>query len=378
MSFVRNRFERGTVAPAPVTSPLPVVPAANLPEDPDKLLEKQQAAAAAPAPVAPAPVAAPVVEPDAAPAPVELPEQRYEYQPEDENGKPMGGRQVIIYRTADELRDKLTKQNIELVRKLREVTRKQKLGITDDAVPEGAELAVFEAPKPRVLSAEERFQLSQDINDPEKSIDAINTILEASVGYTAEQMRQQFDDARIAKLQNQAFVNYKIFEQSASDFYPTADNAKLLTDWMFSKKLAPTVKNYEIAFSTLNGAGLLQPAPTVREVSPAPVAPAAPAAPVVAAPPAPVPVSTEPKPVVPAVEESRIAPQTPPQQERQPVRVPSGLNGRTSADSGPPSVRTSLTIAEFDKIPADELKKKLKDPQFAALVNELFTPKKPA
>lgn len=354
MSSLRSRFERGTT---PVTEPVK-----ELSQDPDKILEQ---AAVAPTTEVIAPVA-PVAAPPVVVEPVQPQEQRYEYQPEDENGRPMGGRQVILYTTEDELRQKLVKQNVEILRKLREVTRKQKLGITDDAVPEGTELAVFDAPKPRTLSAEERFQLSQDINDPEKSIDAINTILEASVGYTAEQMRQQFDDARLAKLQNQAFVNYKVFEQSATDFYPNADNAKLLTDWMFSKKLAPTVKNYELAFSTLNGAGLLQPAPTVREVTPAPAP-----APVVAAP-AP---STEPKPVVPVVEESRIAPVTPPQQQRQPVRVPSGLNNSTSSDSGPASVGTSLTIAEFDAMPSDVLKQKLKDPAFAKMVNELYTPK---
>lgn len=355
MSFVRSRFENGAASVA-----APPAPVKELSHDPDKIVEPV-------ASVAPAPVVEPVVTP-VAPL-TELPEQRYEYQPEDEQGRPIGGRQVLLFKTEQELREKLTKQNVEILRKLREVTRKQKLGISDDAnLPEGTELAVFDAPAPRTLSAEERFQLSQDINDPEKSVEAINKIFEASVGYTAEQMRQQFDDARMAKLQNQAFVNYKVFEQSVDGFYPTPDNAKLLTDWMFSKRLAPSVKNYELAFSTLRGAGLLQEAPTVREVTPAPaLAPVAALAP-----------STEPKPVVPVEEESRIAPQTPPQQERQHARVPSGLNGRTSSESGPASVGISLTFAEFDKIPADELKKKLRDPKFAKMVNDLFEPKKTA
>jgi hypothetical protein len=348
-----------------IVQPVPA-PAKELSQDPDKVLEAPPAALPVVA------VAEPVVTPVAAPV-----EKRFEYQPKDERGHPLGGKQVVIYTDEADLQQKFAAKEEQLVRRLRELTRREKLGITDNELPADTELAVFEQPKPRTLTAEERFQLSQDINDPEKSIDAINTILEASVGYSAEQMRKQFDDANLAKLQHQAFVNYKVFEQQVTEFYPCTENAQILTDWMFSKKLAPTVKNYNLAFSTLRGAGLLQEAPTVREVTPAPSAPVAPAAIAAAPPAAVVPASTEPKPVVPAEVENRIIPQTPPQQERQPVRVPSGLNGRTSADSGTPSVRTSLTFADFDKIPADELKRKLKDPQFAAMVNELFTPKKP-
>ena len=70
------------------------------------------------------------------------PELRYEYQPTDEQGRPLGGKQVILYRTPDELAQKLSEQNTQLVRKLREVTRKQKLGIRDDQVP--ADAARFE------------------------------------------------------------------------------------------------------------------------------------------------------------------------------------------------------------------------------------------
>jgi len=368
MNSVRNRFNHAEV--------LPAAPASGLSQDPDKLLEAQAPVVSAPVvevPVAEVPVVEPVVE-----VPVVV-EKRFEYQPADENGRPLGGKQVIVYTDVDDLQKKFAAKEEQLVRRLRELTRKQKLGITDDELPADAEIAVFAEPKPRTLSAEERFQLSQDINDPEKAIDAINTILEASVGFTAEQMRQQFNEANLAKMQHQAFVNYKVFEQQETNFYPSADNAKLLTDWMFSKKLAPTVKNYHLAFSTLQGAGLLQDAPTVREVSPAPAVPVAPVALSVAAPAPAAPVSTEPKPVVPAVNDGRIANQEPPQQ-RHVARVPSGLNGRVSADSGlPASVGiTTLTLAEFDKIPSDELKKKLKDPAFAKQVNELFEPKKSA
>lgn len=376
---LRSRVERGVVvdpetgpANVPALGPImPSPPPKELSYDPD-VVPPVEAAPAAPA----APVAEVVPEPAPVPAaPVAPVEKRYEYQPKDENGRPIGGIQVIKYTSEEDLREKLQNQNVELIRKLREVTRKQKLGIVDDEIPSDAEFAVVEQPKPRTLSAEERFQISQDINDPEKSVDAVNKLLEASVGYSTEQMRQIYSDMQFAKLQHQAFVNFQVFSQEEGGYLPTPENTKILTDWMFKKGLAPTVKNYHLAFSTLKGAGLLQEAPTVREVpqpppapAPAPVAvqPAAPAAPVV----------TEPKPVVPAVNDSRIATPAPPQQERQPVRVPSGLNERTSSASGATSVGISLTIAELEAMPADEMKKRLRtDPNFVALVNELYKPK---
>src|SRR5580692_11658613 len=79
---------------------------------------------------------APAAEVPAVVPPAPLPDQRYEYQPADENGRPMGGRQVIVYKTMDELRDKLVKQNELILRQLRKVSREKELGTettVDDA-----------------------------------------------------------------------------------------------------------------------------------------------------------------------------------------------------------------------------------------------------
>ena len=258
----------------------------------------------------------PAPEPVVPPAPVE---KRYKYQPTDELGRPIGGEQVIKYTTPEELADKLKDQNVLILRQLREVTRKQKLGISDEvALPDDVELENFVEPKPRVLSAEERFQLSQDMNDPEKVVEATNKIIEATVGLSTEQMRQQFTDAQFAKLQHRAYVNYQVFEAQCGDsYYSCPENTQVLTDWMFKKHLAPTVKNFELAASKLKEAGLLLSSPIVREVAPAPPAPAS--APVAV--PVPVaPVSTEPNPQVSVPVDGRIA-AAEPQAKRQ-VRYP--------------------------------------------------------
>ena len=85
-------------------------------------------------------------------------EQIYKYQPKDESGRKLGGEQVDGSKTQDELIQKITDQNIQLVRKLREETKKQRLGITDtDVIPTDAPR--FDTPlsfNPRQLTPERR------------------------------------------------------------------------------------------------------------------------------------------------------------------------------------------------------------------------------
>jgi len=313
----------------------------------------------------PAFTAEPVIEP-IAPAPVELPELRYEYQPTDTLDRPLGGKQVIKYRTPDELAKKLTDQNIELVRKLREVTRKQVLGIGDDT-PIPTDAQQFESVAefaPRELSAEERFNLSQDLNDPSKSVEAMDTLLESRLGMKLDRVRDTLNNQQLLVLQLMAKANYETFEKNTPEFYPCAENKKVLTDWMFKKRLKPTVEMFNTAFSTLKGAGLLLDSPIVREVIPTPAAPvpiAAPAAPVV---------NTVPKPQEPVATESRITPVEQPQTKRQ-VRVPSGLNSSNASDSTTSGVTTDITLDDIDNMPSEEYKKKLRNPAFAKLVNDL-------
>ena len=330
----------------------------------------RQSEAAAVAPAAevhddiPAPVeqVAPVAEPvaEVAPVPVAPVEKKFEYQSRDAHGRPLGGKQTIVYTDEADLLAKVAAKEEQLVRKLREVTVKQKLGIVDDNIelPADTEFAQLEVPKPKALSVEERFQLSQDLNDPEKSIEAVNKIFEASVGLSAEQMRQNFSETQFAKLQYRAASNYMVFESAHRDeFDPSPENKQVLTDWMFKRGLAPTVANFELAHSKLKEAGLLLDSPIVREVDhPAPVVPA--------------PVITEPKTQAPVAPESRITPTEQPQAKRQ-AQVPSGLNSSNSSDSSPASPRTTLTLADIEALPSEEYRKKLKDPAFRKLVDDL-------
>jgi len=151
-------------------------------------------------------------------APPELPELRFEYQPRDAAGRPMGGKQVIIYKTQEELNQKLVAQNEEILRKLREVTREQRLGIKpNENIPDDAERFDDSVEfKPRELSADERFQISQDLNDPEKFVDARDRLLESAVGVSPKKLTDTLNSQQLYIMQLRARDNYLAFAGSGN------------------------------------------------------------------------------------------------------------------------------------------------------------------
>lgn len=311
-----------------------------------------------------APVVAVPVAAVASVAPVEL---TYEYQPLDEHNRPMGGKQVIKYHTPDELAQKLTEQNTLLIRKLRQVTRENRLGTpaTENIPSEAARFENVAEYKEKPLTADERFQLTQDLNDPEKFASARDRLLESAVGVTPAELRRRLNDQQMTILQLRAKENFLTFaEQQAfltGHGETDTENAQILTDWMFKNKLAPTVDNFQSASSTLRSAGLLNEAPVVQQVHvPQHIAV--------------VPVeSVVPKAQEPVVPPVRINEPEPVQPKRH-SQVPSGLNDRVSSASGvPPASATdnSLTLADIDAMSGDQYKKAARNPAFVKLVNRL-------
>jgi hypothetical protein len=306
---------------------------------------------------APAPTVAVTPEPVAPPAPVE---KRFEYQNKDEHGRPIGGKQVIVYTDEADMQRKFAEKEQNLVRHLREVTRKQRLGITDnEEALVDAEFVEVPEFRPRELTPEERFQLSQDINDPAKAIDAVNTMIEASVGMSPAKLRETTAQNTFTLQQLTAKSNYDTFEKGATDFYPCSENKQALIEWMVKTKLQPSIANFQKAQSTLSRAGLLVDRPIVQEVVPTP-------APVAAS-------VQEPNSQVPVVPESRIAPEEQPQTKRQ-VKVSSGLseaNSSTTNSAAQTVPMISVTLAEIERMPSEQYKRWLKDPANKAIRDEI-------
>jgi hypothetical protein len=267
----------------------------------------------------------PVVDP-AAPK-----EFRFDYQPE-ENGVPLGGRQVIVYDgTPEDLGKKMAAQNSELVRLNRRLKKDLRLSSsTKDEIPES--ISRFDESKydlkPEPLTAEERIQLVQDFQDPEKFSAASARIVRATVGdpdalrARMARMEQRLDRSTVAE---EALA----FKNATPDYFPCPENLQTLAAWMQKNNLDPVKENFTYAYETLKEYMIQRPAP-------APVVPA-------------VQITEEPKPAV------------------QPVTRPvsSGLTRSNGSDSGP-APKTGYSQAEIDKMSADDYKKLVLDPEFRA------------
>ena len=70
-------------------------------------------------------------------------------------------------------------------------------------------------------------------------------------------------DANTTKaMQNEARANFAVFANSHPEYFHSASNAEVLTTWMLESRLAPSVRNFELAYARLSDAGQL----TVDEV----------------------------------------------------------------------------------------------------------------
>lgn len=318
------------------------------------------------------PVVETTVETPVDPAPVpEVPELRYEYQPTDEVGRPLGGKQVLKYRTPQELTEKLVEQNVLLTRKLREETRKNRLGIQEDEqIPD-------EAPRfssvpdfsPRVLSADDRVQLSRDLHDPEGFERAKDMFFEATIGVKPDELRNTLlsQGEQIQRLQAKAEA--EAFVQNTPGYYRCNENLETITNWMAKNDLAPVRENFRRAYDVLDAADLLAKPQSAAVQTPTP----------------------QPEVVEPVTEPT-------PQPVQRPVVLPIGLNRSNATDAGTPrslgdeivyeipirnakgdptgEKKVYRGLAAFEAMPAEEFGRRLRtDKTFGATYEKLLAEK---
>jgi hypothetical protein len=313
-----------------------------------------------------APVTVPSPAPIAAPAPVEeVPEQRYEWQPTDENDRPIGGRQVILYRTEQEKFDKVINANNLLIRQLRKVNREKAVGSPEELPTDAEKFQNVTEFKPRELSAEDRFKIAEGLTNPETFADARDQLIESAFGVTPAKLASTLNETQRFIIQQRAVENYIDFVNTTG-VYDSMNNRQVLTGWLGKRNLAPTVANFNIALNQCRQSGLIEDAPVVQQVTqptpaPAPVA----EVPVV-------PVVTEPNPQAPVAATPGLGSQPQPQAKRH-SHVPSGLNASIASAAGPlvPVVGDSVTLESIDKMPADVFKQWMKVPANRALNEKL-------
>lgn len=317
-----------------------------------------------------------IVAPEVAPEPVTpapVPEQWYEYQPVDEHQRPVGGKQRFSYKNQDELVEKLKTAHSNAILGMREVKRKARLGTPEaDALPEDLErLPQVVQFQEKTLTPEERYAISQELNDPSKFESARDRLFESAVGVPPAQLRDTLNRQQSQTQQIVARQNAEVWLERHPEFYACTENINTVCEWMTKMGLQPTIRNFEYAQSKMEEAGLLLSSPIVREVvqvTPAQVVPnpQAPAQEPVRINEPPVPQSSGEVPP-----EKRINPQSP---------VPSGLNNRIAPATGAitPSATDALTLRDVDAMTSEEYRKQiLTNPAFVKKVNELEAARPP-
>jgi len=306
--------------------------------------------------------AAPVVAPIVAPV---LEVKWHEYQPMDEHNRPVGGKQRFSYTTTEELIKKLETAHSNSILGMRDVKRKARLGVPEvDALPADLERtpAIIQF-KEKPLTAEERYAISQDMNDPAKFESARDRLLESAVGVPPAQLRETLNTTQQQNMQIIARQNAEVWLERHPEFYGCQENINTVCEWMTKTGLQPTIRNFEYAQAKMKEAGLLLSSPIVREVVPESVVP------VTTVPSAPI----QPEPQAVVQEPVRIN-ETPVPQEKRQSHVPSGLNNRVAPVGGPEVVSATdkLTLRDIDAMPSEEYRKQIMtNPAFVNRVNEL-------
>lgn len=191
--------------------------------------------------------------------PVELPELRYEYQPKDEQGRKIGGVQVIKYHTQEELIAKFEENNVLLQRRLREEIRKNKTGKQDvEEIPaESPRFSPAVDLQPESLSADELIALARDISDPLKLQEVYRRLAKAEFGAEPEKIRGALTSMAKEQENQKIAQQVDMFLQSTPDYYVCKENWDTIYNWMTRYELDPIFANFKMAYERLSNAGIL-------------------------------------------------------------------------------------------------------------------------
>ena len=199
-------------------------------------------------------------------AQTEEPKFSYEYQPTDEEGRPMGGKQVIKAADAQAALDQMAKNHEESMRFARKLKRERALETADTTIPADATRSDNFVPqfKPRELTAEELWQIKQDPSSPESR----KLLIESELGADPASVRRVLTQASqdIAAMRGRAEAD--AFCASEPGFYMCEENAEIMKNWMIKNGLAPVKTNFRTAYQKLSSDGLLLEAPPEAGVTP--------------------------------------------------------------------------------------------------------------
>lgn len=191
---------------------------------------------------------------------------RKEIQPKDDAGQPIGQPHVYTAEAdtqveADQLLlDKMADGIANGTKKIHQLTRETKLGVGDNKAPEGG-IPEPEPLKPitkKSLSADEKFQIANELRDPSTVDKAFDRLFEARFGRNPDEAAKQQDttseDARImrGRAEVEKFIDYH------PEYMRCKENQDAMLAYLFKHRLALRLENLEIAFTELSPNGLLK------------------------------------------------------------------------------------------------------------------------
>lgn len=219
-------------------------------------------------------VVIPVAQPDAA-QPTERTEPKFRkvIQPKDAEGNAVGNPSTFEAETQEELLDKMAESVANGSLKIRELTRKQTLEQNNFSVPDDAELyQEITEPQFKQLTPDQKFQLSMKLRDADTMEEAFDELYESRFGRKpADASKLQTQAARNSAAMRE-HTEANAFADEHPEFILNQQNAAAMLQYVDSRKLAKTKKNFERAFKELSDGGILslrsseEQTPTVQEV----------------------------------------------------------------------------------------------------------------
>lgn len=285
------------------------------------------------------------------------------------------GKQVYKAKTKDELIVKLLDAQTHATKKIQNQEQERRLLIASEPADVDEPTTRF---KPRALTADEQWQISNDLGDPAKAVKALDMYIETRLGGPIDQVISKItevnNDLEYRRARNEAMA----FVSETPEFYASPDNIVKLANYVEENGWASTKRNLRKAFVILTNEEKLEIKPStvltpesesvstesVHEVVELPASRADSA----------------------AIAEVPVAKPTP-AAPVQPAGLPEGARLRPGSNStgmsprqssvrtggAAPATPVGLTAEEYHRIPTSTIKHKYKsDPAFKAQVDKLM------
>lgn len=182
-----------------------------------------------------------------------------DFQTTDKEGNPLGNPTHLEADTQKELLEKMKEANILMARSYHELkTGKSKPDLSKATQRKTSEY------KPREWTAEEAFEVTNQVQSPTQLRKGIRKAVEDELGMSFEELRE---NRRIAQQVHQANIATAFVSAHRNEYHACPQNEKAMYDYMQENNLAYTIENLSTTFNYLKDSliPIPQAAPVVSE-----------------------------------------------------------------------------------------------------------------